>query len=147
MFGFGACEKRPGGPFGFGAPPWAQQMHGGKGCGGPAALFKSLDLKDEQLERLAELKLEGMSKCAQMKAAMGEHIKLVCNELTQDRIDKAKIKEIAEKIKAQKSQFGESMLERVISFAEILTPEQRKKLKATAIRKFLGLDIEDDQED
>ena len=141
MFGFGACGSKGGGGFaghGF-APPWAEKSHG-DGCGGPKALFRQLNLTNDQLEKVAELKLEGLAACAQFKLALAQGARRIAGELTKDQIDKAKIKELAKELKEQKSQMGDAMLERIISFAETLTPEQRKKLKLTALKKFLGVD-------
>ncbi len=145
MFGFGACGgKQSHGPFGFGqtvfgSPPWAQKTHG-HGCGGPMSIIRDLNLSDEQLEKVAGLKLEGMAACAQLKFSLGQTAGQIAGELTKDHIDKAKIKELAKQIKEHKSQMGDAMLDRIVSFAEVLTPEQRKKLKATAIKRFLDLD-------
>jgi len=60
MFGFGECGKQGGGGFG---PPWGSThaQNGRTGCG-PLAILHDLDLTDEQLEKLAELKLEGSGK-------------------------------------------------------------------------------------
>jgi len=148
MFGFGACDKQGGAGFGhgfghgFGMHPFMQHgMFGRGGCGGPAALIKELGLSDQQLERVAELKIEGLGQCAQIKLEFGKLIKGLLSELTQESINKDKIRGIAQQIKAEKQKFGESMIERLISLAEVLTPEQRKKLKLAAIKKFLGVDL------
>jgi Spy/CpxP family protein refolding chaperone len=114
-------------------------MHGG-GCGGPMAMLRDLNLTDQQLEKVAALKLEGLAACAQFKLSLGQAASQLVNELTKDQIDKAKIKELAKELKERKSQMGDAMLDRIITFAETLTPEQRKKLKLTAIKRFLGLD-------
>jgi len=144
MFGFGACASKRGGggfgfgPAGFGPPAWAGKMHGH--CGGPLAILRDLNLTDEQLEKVAELKLEGLAACAQFKLSLGQAARQIINELTKEQIDKAKVKELAKEIKERKSQMGDAMLDRIITFAETLTPEQRKKVKVTAIKRFLGLD-------
>jgi Spy/CpxP family protein refolding chaperone len=141
MFGHGGCgSKAFGGHFGFGPPPWIQRKFMGGGACGPGAFLGDLNLTDEQLEKLAELKLEGLSKFGQFKSSAVGFLQQIARELTKDQIDKAKIQEIAQKIQAQKSELGASMVDRVISFAEVLTVEQRKKLRSKLIRRFLGVD-------
>jgi Spy/CpxP family protein refolding chaperone len=108
-------------------------------------LLCDLNLTDEQLEKVAELKLEGLAACARFKLARGQGARRIANELTKDQIDKAKIKEFAKEMREQKQQLGEAMLDRIISFAETLTPEQRKKLKLTALKRFLGMDEADEE--
>jgi Spy/CpxP family protein refolding chaperone len=147
MFAFGACGKHPGGPFGFGQHPFAQFIqqrmhgHGGGDCGGPGAVLNELNLTDEQLERVAELKLAALGDCAQLKAKVGDLLKTFAKELTQEPIDKTKVNNIAQQIKAEKSKLGDAMIERILAFAEVLTPEQRRKLRSSAIRRFLGVDL------
>jgi Spy/CpxP family protein refolding chaperone len=121
MFGFGACASKRGGggsgfgPSGFGAP-WAHKMHGG-GCGGPMAMLRDLNLTDQQLEKVAELKLEGLAACAQFKLSLGQAARQIVDELTKEQIDKAKVKEFAKDLKERKSQMGDAMLDRIITFA------------------------------
>src|SRR5271166_6651618 len=105
MFGFGACHKFGGGPVGFGPPPWVRHMHKlrGEACGGPWAILGDLDLTDEQLEKLAELKMEGLGKFAQFKSSMVGLVQQIAKELSQEQVDKAKVKEIAQQIKSKKS--------------------------------------------
>jgi len=141
MFGHGGCgSKAFGGHFGFGSPPWIQRKFmGGRACG-PGAFLTDLDLTDEQLEKLAELKMEGLSKFGQFKSGVVGLLQQIAKELTKEQIDKAKIHEIAQQIQSHKSEMGASMVDRVIAFAEVLTVEQRKKLKSKLIKRFLGVD-------
>jgi Spy/CpxP family protein refolding chaperone len=138
MFGFGGCGKHGGGPFGFGQPPWAHRMH--RMRGGFGAILADLDLTDEQLEKVAELKMEGLSKFAQFKSTVVGLVQQIGKELTKDQVDKAKVKEIAQQIKAHKSELGDTILDRVLTFTEVLTVEQRRKLRLKLIKRFLGVD-------
>jgi Spy/CpxP family protein refolding chaperone len=138
MFGIGACAKGAGGHAHGQNPFFGQQQEGGA-CHGPGAVLRELDLSDEQLEQVAFLKLEGLGHCAQVKLALCGQIKQLVGELTKEKIDRAKVTEIVQQIKAEKSKMGDSILERIISFAEVLTPQQRRKLRAVAIKRFLGL--------
>ncbi|HEY9776480.1 MAG TPA: periplasmic heavy metal sensor [Planktothrix sp.] len=137
MFAFGGGCGKHGGGFG---PPWAR-MHKGRGehCG-PGALLNALDLSDEQLEKLAELKMEGCGQFAKFKSEMIGLVQEIGKELTKDQVDKNKVKEIAQRIKARKSDLGDSMLDRILSFTEVLSVEQRKRLRILLIKKFLGVD-------
>jgi len=54
-------------------------------------------------------------------------VQQIGKELTEDKVDQAKVKEIAQQIKAHKSELGDSMLDRILSFTQVLTTEQRKK--------------------
>ena len=135
-----------GGRFGkhFGMPPFGfgHGHHGGRGgCGGfGEGMLQDLDLTDDQVERIAELKAEGMGEGMQMMAEGGKHFKQLMHELAGENIDRAKVKEAHKKLQEHKTKMGDAMLERALTFAETLTPDQRKKLKRSAMRRFLGLD-------
>lgn len=141
MFGFG-CGKQGHGPFavGFGPPPWVRHKLKMQHCGGPFAILRDLDLTDDQLEKLAELKMEGLSSFGKFKSALIGFAQQIGRELTNDQIDKAKVREIADRIKTAKSEFGDSILEHIISVAETLTPAQRKQVRIKLIKCFLGVD-------
>lgn len=144
MFGFGGgCGKRgAGGPGGFGGsgfgpPPFARMMHRFGGSGG---ILRDLNLNEEQLEKIAELKMAGMTQHLQLKLSMGTLIKDMVKELSKEQLDKAKIKEIGKQIQTLKMQAGDEFLDRVISFAEVLTSQQRKAMRMKAIKHFLGIE-------
>jgi len=141
MFGFG-CGKHGHGPFavGFGPPPWVRHKYKMQNCGGPFAILRDLDLTDEQLEKIAELKMEGLSSFGKFKSALIGFAQQIGRELTKDQIDKAKVKEIASQVKTSKSEFADAMLDRIISVAETLTPAQRKQVRIKLIKRFLGVD-------
>jgi Spy/CpxP family protein refolding chaperone len=112
--------------------------HGGK-CG-PGAFLQGLDLSDEQIDRIAEIKAQSFSKLAHAKIDIFELKKQVFKELGSATIDRNKINSIVQKIKEQKSQLADLMVGNMIALAETLTPEQRKKLRRNKIRHFLGLE-------
>lgn len=120
---------------------------GHHGRGGPLGHFgfdmlQDLDLTDEQIERIAELKADGMSEGMLMMAEGGKHFKLLIRELMNENLDKEKVKEAHKKLQEHKMKAGEQMVERALQFSEVLTPEQRKKLKRSAMRRFLHLDFD-----
>jgi Spy/CpxP family protein refolding chaperone len=143
--GPGACGKPMGGhhfarhAFGFGGEP------GGK-CG-PGAFLQGLDLSDEQVERIAELKGKTFSKLAHSKIDLLESRKQLLRELTGATLDRNKINAIAEQIKKQKSELTDLMVGNMVALAETLTPEQRKKARINKIRHFLGLEPADGEEE
>lgn len=144
MFGEGRGRRGGGGPMGFGGgfggpPPWARMMHR---FGGGGRFLKGLNLNDEQLEKLAEMKLATMRQHMQMRLSMSGMMKDIVGELSKDQIDKAKVKELAKQIQAEKAKAGDEFVDRVISFAEMLTPDQRKTMRMKAIKQFLGVDDE-----
>ncbi len=151
MFGFGGGRRRRGGPGGPGFGPgglgpggFGPFMHRfGGGCGRGGSFLKDLDLTEEQLEKIAELKVQGMSHFAQVKSSMGSLMSQMMRELSQDQIDKAKVRAVAKQIQECKSKAGDEFLERVITFAEVLTPEQRKRVRMKAIKRFLGVDSDE----
>jgi Spy/CpxP family protein refolding chaperone len=127
----------------FGIPPFGFGHHGGRGgCGGfgHEGMLQDLDLTDDQVERIAELKAEGMGEGMQLMAQGSQFFKQLMHELANENIDRDKVKEAHKKLQEHKTKMGDAMLERALTFAEMLTAEQRKKLKRSAMRRFLGLD-------
>lgn len=110
-----------------------------KGMQGPLAFLGELDLSDDQLEKLAELKMEGLGKFMQGKSSMIGLFQQLGKEITKEQIDKAKIKDIAKQAAAKKSEFIDGMADRILAFADVLSFEQRKKLKLAGIKCFLGI--------
>ncbi len=115
---------------GFGGP-W-----GGRG---PLAMLRDLDLSDEQVLKLAEIKGGAFFKLAHNKIDIMQLKKQAIKELFSPQVDKAKVRELAHQIKEKKSLCMDEMLESIIACSEILTPEQKKQLKLKKIRCFLGL--------
>ena len=152
MFGFGGCSESHGGPGKFlGARPFMRHlmgpgMHFAGKCG-PGAMLSGLDLSDEQVERIAELKGRSFSKFAHAKIDMVELHKQLFKELSNATIDKGNVNALAQKIKEQKSQLTDLMIEKMVAFAEVLTPEQRKKARINKIRNFLGIGAESEDEE
>lgn len=126
--------------FGFGGEP------GGGKCG-PGGFLHGLELSDEQVERIAELKQKTFSKLAHGKIDLLESRKQLLRELSGATIDRNKINAIVEQIKKQKSEITDLMVGNMVALAETLTPEQRQKARINKIRHFLGLAPADAEED
>ncbi|MGD9681290.1 MAG: Spy/CpxP family protein refolding chaperone [Candidatus Obscuribacterales bacterium] len=112
---------------------------GGSKCG-PGGLLSELHLSEEQLLNVAALKGKTLSKIAHAKLELMELKKEAFKELLQPKVDRAKFSSLTEKIKAQKSQCVDLMSENLIAFSEVLTPEQKAKLRLSIVKKFLGVD-------
>jgi len=140
MFSFAERLGRMGG-FGYGR---GRHGHHHRGDGGFSALLRELDLTDDQIERIAELKAEGMSEGKQLMVQGGRYFKQLMAELLKDKIDYERVKEAHKAIQEHKNKLGNIMLEHAGSFAETLTSEQRKKVKNLVAKRFLGLDKNDD---
>lgn len=140
MFGKGKCHSHGAGAFG---------KFGGKGAceAGPLAMLQGLELSDDQVLKIAEIKGGSFFKMAHNKLDIMQVKKQIFKELLNPQIDRAKIKELAKQAAEKKSQCMEDMLENIIACAEILTPEQKKELKLNKIRCMLGLSGHHEEED
>lgn len=147
MFGKSECGGPPGlagGAFGkFGG----KQGIGGWGGGGPLAMLRDLDLTDEQVLKLAEIKGGAFFKMAHNKLDIMLLKKHVIKELLNPQVDRAKVRELAGQIKEKKSLCMDEMLENIIACSEILTADQKKQLKVNKVRCFLGLSDHDEGDD
>lgn len=141
MFGFGNCSPAQGllgkfagmhGPMGghHGGP------FGGHGCGSP---LSGIDLTDDQLEKLAELKGLAFSKFGHGKVDIMDLYKRLFKELAQPTINEKQVWNITDEIRGKKSELTDVLVEHLIAFAKILTPEQRGKLKLNKIRAMMGV--------
>jgi Spy/CpxP family protein refolding chaperone len=140
MFGMGGCGSGPGFGRFMGRHGRGQAEGGGRGGRFWASALQGLDLNDLQVEQIAELKGKSFSKFGHGKIDMFELHKELFKELSQSSIDRKKVSALSQKIKEQKSQMTDLMIENMLAFAEILTPEQRKKMRTNRIRQFLGTD-------
>ena len=146
MFGKGNC----GGPGGMAGGPLGMLGGGGGHCGGqggpgPLAMLHGLDLTDEQLLKLAEIKGGAFFKMAHNKIDIMQLKKQVFKELLSEQIDKVKVRELASQIKEKKAHCMDEMLENIIACSEILTPSQKKQIKVNKVRCFLGLGGHEDE--
>ena len=102
--------------------------------GGPHSFFEGVDLTDEQIEKIADLKHESFSRMAHMRVDKIELMHGIFKELGSARIDRAKVAELKTRLKEQKASMVDLIVDNMLAFAEILTPEQRKKLRIKKIR-------------
>ena len=109
---------------------------GGHGCGSP---LSGVDLTDEQLEKMAELKGQAFSKFGHGKVDIIDLYKSLFKELAKPTIDEKAVWNVTDEIRGKKSELTDVLVEHLIAFAKILTPEQRSKIKLNKIRKVMGI--------
>lgn len=142
MFGRGCGPGGPGGRGGRGNFMAGQVRHW---FGGARSFLEGIDLTDQQIEQIAELKQQSFSKMGHGRVDMMELRHQLFRELGGTTIDRSKINEIKAKMKEHKAAMTDLMIDNMTAFAEILTPEQRTKVRLKKIRQFLG--SEDDDHD
>jgi periplasmic protein CpxP/Spy len=147
MFGMGGCGPGPGFGRFMGRHGRGPGHGGGRGGRFWDSALQGLDLTDAQVEQIADLKGKSFSKFGHSKIDIFELHKELLKELSHANIDRTKVNELAQKIKEQKSQMTDLMIENMLAFAEILTPEQRKKMRTNRIRQFLGTEEGGDEEE
>lgn len=104
---------------------------------GARSFLDGIDLSDEQIEKIADLKHESFAKMAHARVDKMEMMHTIIKELAKPKIDRALIEELKGKIKETKTSMVDLMVDNMVAFAEILTPEQRKKIRIKRIRDFL----------
>jgi len=114
-------------------------MHGPFGSHGCSSPLSGIDLTDEQLEKLAELKGQAFSKFGHGKVDIVDLYKRLFKELAKPSIDEKQVWNITDEIRGKKSELTDVLVEHLIAFAKILTPEQRTKIKINKIRKLFGI--------
>ena len=112
----------------------------GHGKCGPMGILSDLDLSDEQLLGIAELKGKTFGKMARNMLEFKEMKKEVFKELFQPKADQAKVHDLTAQIKEHASQCIDLLSENMIASSELLTPEQKAKLRLALVRKFLGVE-------
>lgn len=108
---------------------------------GPIAMIAraGVELSDEQVEKLAEIKGEGFFKFAEHGVGMIPQVREFVQHLSKSQIDKDKVRAIHKEIQAKRNQMGDQFVENIMAIAEVLTPEQRKQVRMYMLRQSLGL--------
>ena len=120
---------------------WFQGHRGMHGHGpGPFSIIarSGVKLSDEQVEKLAELKGDGMVDFAERGADMIPRMRNIAAAFSKPTIDKDEVRKIHKEMQAKRNQMADEFVERMLSAAEILTPEQRKQLRMHMLRSSLG---------
>lgn len=108
---------------------------------GPFAIITraGVELNDEQVEKLAEIKGDGFLRKAEQRAAMLANVRKMIQLLTGSEIDKQQIRSLHKSIQESRNRVGEQMIEDFIEIAEVLSPAQRKQVRMHMLRVSLGL--------
>jgi len=100
--------------------------------------LSGVDLSDEQVEKLAELMRGSFSKVGHLKIDMMEAMQQLFAEMAKPQIDRTKATQLKDKVKELRAKLSDLMFNNMLAFAEILTPEQRRKIRMKKIRQLLG---------
>jgi len=123
--------------------PGMHGRHFGDHCGGSP--FEGIDLSDDQVEKIMELRQQSFAKIAHARIDMGDLRRRLMKELGAEKIDRSKISALTQQIKDQRSILTDLMVEKLTAHAEILTAEQRKSIRMKMMKRRLG--IEDGEEE
>ncbi len=104
---------------------------------GGGKFFQKLELSDEQVEKISELKEDAFAKFAHGKIDGMQLHQQLFKELSKESIDREKVLTIGKKLKEHKVEMTDLLVTNMLSFSELLTPEQRKKLKGMGMQQFL----------
>jgi Spy/CpxP family protein refolding chaperone len=114
---------------------------------GPLSLIAraGVQLSDEQVEKLAELRGDGMVERAGAGADMLPRLRDIAGALAKPDIDKDEVRRIHKEMQAKRNQLADEFVERLLGAAEILTAEQRKQVRLHLLRESLGFSSECDE--
>jgi Spy/CpxP family protein refolding chaperone len=118
-----------------GPPPG---MPPGPPGGGMMLPLMDVDLSDDQVEKLVQLKDSLMDKVGPKMAKIHALERDLRNALCQPQINASDVAHISSQISAEKQTLDGLFTENAISTAQILTAEQRQKIKAVMNRRELG---------
>jgi Spy/CpxP family protein refolding chaperone len=114
-------------------PPGDCVMGPGMACQPP-----SLNLTDEQYEKIFALKRENMSKLGGKFSEVATQEMTLHDLLLQPTIDTAKVQGIQQRINALKAEMANARLQEEIGMMNVLTPEQRHQLRMCLLKHAAG---------
>jgi Spy/CpxP family protein refolding chaperone len=137
-----------GGP---GGPPGGHHMHGMHGmhghgmpgmggCGGGpfGALQGPLAISDDQFERLYGIKTQFDDSMGPKKAQMHTLGRKLRDALCAADLDAANVKSLQSQMSGLMSDIGKMHSDKMLAYAQVLTPDQRKAIRQHMIRASLG---------
>jgi len=89
---------------------------------------KDLNLTDQQKADIDKIKQEIKAKRESMKKDRGSKMDDFANAFKQDKLDKETLKSLEQKHEADRQEMKDFMMEEMVKFHDILTPEQRNKV-------------------
>lgn len=90
-------------------------------------LTKNLDLNENQKAKLEQIRVQIREKMESKKTDRKSMMDEFANEFKKDNLDKSKLLELSKKREQGKEEMKEFMMDKIIEFHNILTPEQRNK--------------------
>ena len=123
---------------------WSHGHRGMRDGGGPFSVIAKagVELTDEQVEKLAELKGDGFIDFAGRGAGMLPGMREIIRSLSKAEINKDEVRALHKTMQDKRNQMADAFVERVLAAAEILTPEQRKQVRMYMLRRALGFEQE-----
>lgn len=134
----GAMGMGAGGPMTMGfamMPPMGAPAGAGPGAALPLGM---LDLSDDQMEKIGELRADIQDKSGPILIKLLSLQREFRSGLAQANINTAELKRINSEISAQKQALDSLRSQEMISTAELLTKEQRQEMKQTMNRAEFG---------
>jgi Spy/CpxP family protein refolding chaperone len=104
-----------------------------------------VELSDEQVEKLAEIKGDGYMDFAGGSASMMTLVRDMVRAFAKPELDKERIRAMHKDLQAKRNQMGDQFIERMIAAAEVLTPDQRQQVRMHMLRQMLGLGHEHEE--
>jgi Spy/CpxP family protein refolding chaperone len=97
-----------------------------------------LNLTDQQVESMASMQRSFRNSVEPIRAKMHQLEDALQQELYQDAVDTAKVKQLQDQLQDQRSQFDKASSDHMLQMVQALTPEQRKKARQQLDRMTLG---------
>jgi Spy/CpxP family protein refolding chaperone len=122
----GGCDR-----FGHRGPFW-MGGHGWGGFGGPRRmwwLFRELDLSHEQIVKLKNVWLDARGAVASVRASRFEAAHAAIGAALAEPFDKARLDDVARKLGDEQGKAAHDVADAIARGLEILTPEQRAKIR------------------
>ena len=126
---------------GWGGHHWGRGF-GGFGFGGPRRmwwLLRELDLSHEQVAKLKNVWLSARGAVASVRASRFEAAHAAIGAALAEPFDKARLDDVARKLADEQGQAARDLADAIARALEILTPEQRAKIRERFGRFGAGL--------
>jgi len=127
------------------------KFHDGPGAFLIDRISEKLDLTSSQKTQVEKIKTEIKEKFESRKSDRGNMFEDFANEFRKDNLDKNALKELQSKKEQNKKEMEDFMMDKIIEFHNILTPEQRNKamdaMKEMGNKFHRGMDKHGDKDD
>ena len=105
---------------------------------GAALHMSGVELSDDQVEALAKVRRASEQQTESARAALHTLEQNLTGELLADKIDEGKVKKLQSEIGAQHAQLAKAADDELLQSAQILSAEQRHKMRLSVDRMTLG---------